>query len=130
LRQPPLVHRSASTIGLAASHHFYAYETQISLWLAASALYRDIDLFEKAKSSLKEAESLVDTLSRMELRIQSSSGRLFKDQDNFFCDSLASFTSRASTQSLNVEKSQGGWDLSNAQVRRILADIALEVTSV
>lgn len=87
-------------------------------------------MLEKAFSSLKEAENLADTLSKIELRIQSSSGRLFKDVDDMR-DSFISFSSRmSSSNSLFAEKSQGGWDIANPQIRRILADIALEVCSV
>lgn len=119
------VPRSASTTRLATSYHFYTYEIQIELWLATSTIYREVGLYDKAVSSVKEAQILVDTLSRISLRIQSAAGRIFRDAE-LFKESVASFSSRIS-QGPILGRRQGGWDLANGQIRRILADIAFEV---
>ena len=117
----PTIPRSASSTAITSTHHFYSYATQITLWLATSALYRESYMFEKALSSLSEAKNLADTLSKMESRVQGRKGHLFQESDGM---RNGIFTSLSS---LHIANSSRNWELADAKIRRILADIALEV---
>ena len=129
------VPRSISSAALSLSHSFFLYETQIALWLATSALYRDIKQFDKAQSSVKEAHTLADALIKAEARVTGGTSRLFSEPDSKRGSLLSVGSVQPNGHRPNsipngmskLDKSGNGWTPADAPIKRLLADIAFEV---
>lgn len=125
--------KSASVTNLSLTFQALTFETQISLWLTTSILYRNTGQFEKAASSLQEAQNLADSLSRFQFRVHSSGSRLFNDSNprSSWMMPSGGDISRGSNSRVGgtypLEMSGGGWDSALPRNRQILADLALEV---
>ncbi|KAJ3031119.1 hypothetical protein HDV00_008509 [Rhizophlyctis rosea] len=72
---------SPSAATLPALYRFRTYDLLITLWLAASSLYRELEQFEEAKVAVEEAEKLAEGLCRMDVGVKSAPGRLFRDHN-------------------------------------------------
>ncbi|KAI8910279.1 hypothetical protein EDD86DRAFT_204972 [Gorgonomyces haynaldii] len=118
LRQANGIPKSGSTSTLNYNHQFYVFDMQITLWLLTASLYRDIALFEKATSSVKEAQTLLESLCKAEARVYGNSSRLFEDNPR------TSYTSLNGTH--HRRKTIGAWNMADSKLRRISADIAFE----
>ncbi|KAI8849203.1 hypothetical protein BC829DRAFT_489554 [Chytridium lagenaria] len=53
------------------------YHLQINLWLIASSLYRILGRYDEARSAVDQAETLADSLVKIETRIRESPSRIF-----------------------------------------------------
>ncbi|KAJ3296469.1 hypothetical protein HK104_001562 [Borealophlyctis nickersoniae] len=127
-----------SSATLPALYRFRTYDLLISLWLAASSLYRELDQFDEARSSIEEAEKIADGLAKMDVRVKGAPGRVFRDHDVAAAlqeraragrGGKAGAAAAAKTKS-GEEAVTAKWGPVDFGVRRVLADIAFEATLI
>jgi hypothetical protein len=107
------VARNASNTALiSATHRRDVYELQLALWLTASALYRELKLLDKAQNAIDEADKILESLAQIQQRIRNHDSRLFRDEDN---------------NMRSAQASGGYWKEHDPLMKRIQADVALEV---
>ncbi|KAJ3055355.1 hypothetical protein HK097_010781 [Rhizophlyctis rosea] len=123
---------SPSAASLPALYRFRTYDLLITLWLSASALYRELEQFEDAQHAVGEAEKLADSLAKMDVRIKMAPGRLFRDHN--VAASLQERTKKGAKAAAAAKVKSAGredgslakWGPVDMGVRRVLADIAFE----
>jgi hypothetical protein len=121
----PYTNERSANATTSGTYGFQIYSIAVSLWLATSSVYRHLKLFEKSMLFVKEAQVLAETLSVNESNISCSPSRLFGSIDKY-----AKSTSSSSQEKAKSAPCGRSWSLAHIQVRRLLADIALEVFSL
>ena len=90
-------------------HRLGVYELQISLWLTASSVYRELGQADIALNAVEEAEKVLLLFSQTQHYVRHHDSRLFKDEG------------------ASAPPSGGYWKDSDPVLARYQADIALEV---
>lgn len=109
---------SPSCASIPLSYRFRVYDLFVSLWLAASSLYRTIGEFEVAYSCISEADTVVSNIVRSDDFQRKKFPRLFDpDQGTNKKNPSSEFDIRLTKK----------WGLEVPFVRRVLSDILFEV---
>lgn len=121
-----------SSASLPALYRFRTYDLLISLWLTASALYRELEQFDEANGAIHEAERLAELLAKMDVSVKTAPGRLFRDH-NLAAALQERARGKAKLGSSKAKPRDGEgyiakWGPVDLGVRRVLADIAFEVS--
>jgi hypothetical protein len=120
---PSAIPKGNSYPNISGLYYRSTYETQISLWLAASSLYRSLGMFEKAFTSISEAQILAETMIRVEVNALSNASKLFSKQGG---SSISSASSKLAPSNNSTPYSKQKWGMASRESRRILADVAFE----
>ncbi|KAJ3207565.1 hypothetical protein HDU67_007380, partial [Dinochytrium kinnereticum] len=111
-----------------APYSFRVYNLQINIWLIASSLYRIWGKLDEAKSAVEQAETLADSLVRIESRIRESPSRIFLNEPPMAFSSPALKKSRAVKKPFMPPVKDGSvqWAFVEVGLRRVIADILFE----
>ncbi|KAJ3187273.1 hypothetical protein HK101_009382 [Irineochytrium annulatum] len=119
---------------------FRAHDMQISLWLTASALYRQLGRFDDARSAVEQAEKLAETLAKLDLRIKERGSRIFKAEKVGTPVIQGGATTLRKGRGLkkyptlppssSQKEGRAKWGPVDKNVRRVLADIQFEVNKL